>query len=66
MKFKAGDLVTYKDFKTQAGHFKGCSVLLVLGTDEVKRIGGHVFLHHLKTGNKGWDWADGYVKIPST
>jgi len=57
--------VTFKDFKTQAGHFEGCSVLLVL------RAGGwstgtHVHLHHLKTGGKGWDWADSYVKIPST
>jgi hypothetical protein len=65
MKFKAGDLVTFKDFKTQAGHFEGCSVLLVL------RAGGwstgtHVHLHHLKTGGKGWDSADNYVKIPST
>tara|TARA_R110002020_G_scaffold33472_2_gene101849 strand:+ start:47 stop:265 length:219 start_codon:yes stop_codon:yes gene_type:complete len=67
MKFKAGDLVTYKDFKTQAGHFEGCSVLLVLGTGVVDfpRAGTHVHLHHLKTGGKGWDWADGYVKIPS-
>ena len=66
MKFKAGDLVTYKDFKTQAGHFEGCSVLLVLGTDEVKRPGTHVHLHHLRKGIQGWDWADGYVKMPST
>ena len=63
MKFKAGDLVTFKDFKTQAGHFEGCSVLLVLGTDDA---GPGVLLHHLKKGVQGWDWADGYVKIPST
>ena len=66
MKFKAGDLVTYKDFKTQAGHFKGCTALLVLGTDGHPHLGTHLHLHHLKTGNKGWDWAAGYVKIPST
>ena len=66
MKFKAGDLVTFKDFKTQAGHFEGCSVLLVLGTGGWQHAGTHVHLHHLKTGGKGWDWADSYVKIPST
>ena len=65
MKFKAGDLVTFKDFKTQAGHFEGCSVLLVL------RAGGwstgtQVHLHHLRKGIQGWDWAAGYVKMPST
>ena len=66
MKFKAGDLVTYKDFKTQAGHFEGCSVLLVLRAERRACTGTHVHLHHLKTGGKGWDWADSYVKIPST
>ena len=65
MKFKAGDLVTFKDFKTQAGHFKGCSVLLVLDTARHWRTGS-LHLHHLKTGGKGWDSADSYVKIPST
>ena len=66
MKFKAGDLVTFKDFKTQAGHFEGCSVLLVLGSRTWPSAGTHVHLHHLKTGGKGWDPADSYVKIPST
>ena len=66
MKFKTGDLVTYKDFKTQAGHFKGCSVLLVLSTDKHPHAGTHVHLHHLRKGVQGWDWADGYVKMPST
>ena len=68
MKFKAGDLVTFKDFKTQAGHFEGCSVLLVLATGPRAQYppGTHVHLHHLKTGGKGWDRADSYVKIPST
>ena len=65
MKFKAGDLVTFKDFKTQAGHFEGCSVLLVLATGGWS-TGTHVHLHHLKTGGKGWDFAGSYVKIPST
>ena len=63
MKFKTGDLVTHKDFKTQAGHFKGCSVLLVLGT---RGVIAQVHLHHLRKGVQGWDWADGYVKMPST
>ena len=66
MKFKAGYLVTYKDFKTQAGHFEGCSVLLVLSAGGWQHAGTHVRLHHLKKGVQGWDWADGYVKIPST
>ena len=66
MKFKAGDLVTFKDFKTQAGHFEGCSPLLVLDTARHWRTGTHLRLHHLKTGGKGWDWAGSYVKIPST
>lgn len=67
MKFKAGDLVTFKDFKTQAGHFEGCSVLLVLGAGPRMDIPAtYLHLHHLKTGGKGWDWADSYVKIPST
>lgn len=67
MKFKAGDLVTFKDFKTQAGHFEGCSVLLVLDTHIWRSYAApHLHLHHLKTGGKGWDSADNYVKIPST
>ena len=58
--------MTYKDFKTQAGHFKGCSVLLVLGIAQHRRAGTQVHLHHLRKGVQGWDWADGYVKMPST
>jgi len=67
MKFKAGDLVTFKDFKTQAGHFEGCSPLLVLATGQRYDVPAvYLHLHHLKTGGKGWDSADSYVKIPST
>jgi hypothetical protein len=67
MEFQPGDLVTYKDQFTQNGNFDGSVVLLVLKTripDSRTAAPPRVFVHNLKSGSRGWDFADGYIKLP--
>ena len=73
MKFKAGDLVTYKDQFTQNGNFDGAPAMMVLKTVIPKaRLESElwpeqrVFVHQLKSGVQGWDFASGYVKMLTT
>jgi len=73
MKFQPGDLVTYCDQFTQNGNFDGAQAMLVLKTMIPRwRLEGdparapRVFVHHLKTGVQGWDFASGYVKMRRT
>ena len=74
MKFQPGDLVTFKDQSTQVGNFTDATAMLVLKTkvtpyelspafDPDTQM---VFVHHLKRGLQGWDFAHAYVKIPSS
>jgi hypothetical protein len=67
VKFQAGDLVTYKDQFTSSGNFDGAQALLVLKT-MIPRTSKtqRVFVHNLKKGIQGWDFAFGYVKMPVT
>ena len=71
MEFQPGDLVTYKDQFTQSGNFYGAPVIMVLKTmiprcplGSDRTPSPRVFVHHLKKGIQGWDFASGYVKMP--
>ena len=71
MEFQPGDLVTYKDQFTQNGNFDGAPAMMVLKTMIPDSLGEiwpeqRVFVHQLKSGVQGWDFASGYVKMPST
>ena len=73
MKFQPGDLVTYCDQFTQNGNFDGAPAMLVLKTviPDWRHSGEpwpeqRVFVHQLKSGVQGWDFASGYVKMLTT
>jgi len=77
MEFQVGDLVTYKDQFTQNGNFDGANVIMVLKTKVITALPGprrlasgptqqRIFIHNLKKGIQGWDFASSYVKMPST
>jgi|TARA_R110000824_G_scaffold354780_1_gene541886 hypothetical protein len=80
MEFQPGDLVTYKDQFTQNGNFDGANAIMVLKTmisrpacqrpaDRFHRSNPErqqIFVHNLKTGVQGWDFANGYVKMLTT
>jgi len=73
MEFQVGDLVTYKDQFTQNGNFDGAIAILVLKTVIPKWCleselwpEQRVFVHQLKSGVQGWDFASGYVKMLTT
>jgi len=70
VKFQVGDLVTYKDQFTQNGNFDGARAMLVLKTmiplSTNIRPEQRVFVHQLKSGVQGWDFASGYVKMLTT
>jgi len=70
MEFQVGDLVTYKDQFTQNGNFDGARAMLVLKTmmplSTNIRPEQRVFVHQLKSGVQGWDFASGYVKMLTT